>query len=203
MFCIVYENQKYKRKNLIKFENGSYEFYTLCCKKLSERIRRRIQNKLSCPIVFANESNTSDLQMLIQENIVFYLVKKFVGQQVAIVKNPEPDRIIQRILPYCKEIHLIDSAAIDEQAYLRRYGYAPAQFNQYQSDTIIIKYDTKRLYFNGKEIYVEENGYILPENVVEMLPQDISELEFIFLLWKYCGFDIKDVLPGNVIYYQM
>lgn len=201
MFCIINEIAACRRKNLIKYENEHFIYYELFCKKLSRGMRRRIEQKLGCPIIFSADIHSEALQLKILENILLYFLKKNPAAQVAIVEHPQPDVLLQRIIPYCADIRLVHCAAIDTAAYLRAFGYAPVQLDQYGDETIIFKYTAGKLYCKGQKIVLEQDGYILPEYVAEMLPQGISELSFVFLLWKYAGYDVQDLLPGDVIHF--
>ena len=203
MFCIVNEIEGWKKNNLIRYENDRYSYYELFCKKFSPRMQRRTEHKLGCPIVFAGHIDTKALRLQILENLLIFIVQKHPGAQVAIVSHPQPDALLKKIIPYCREIHLIGCADIDTGEYLRVFGYVPVQLDQYGTESVIFKYAQGKLYISGQEIFLEDNGYILPENVAEMLPQGISELEFAALLWKYGGYDAQHLLPGDVIHYTL
>lgn len=200
MFCIVYELPACKRKHIFCYENEKYFYYELFCKRFTKRLQRRIEEKLACPIILAKEIDCTDLKTKVFENIVVYLLSRQSGQKVSIVNCSSPDKIIHRIIQYSKEIHLINCPNINEEWYLQTYGYTPIQLNQIPNDEIVLKYTPTKLYVNGKEFNINDSGYILPEEIAEILPEGIPEFEFLYLLWQYGHYNADKLLPGSIIY---
>ncbi len=200
MFCIVYEIPSCKRKHIFRYESKKYSYYELFCKHFTNRLRRRIDDKLACPIIFPEEIDPTNLKTKVLENIAVFLLAKQSGQKVSIVNCFSPDKIIHRIIKHSKEIHLINCTEINEEWYLQSYGYTPIQLNQIPNDEIVLKYTPTKLYVNAKEINIDYNGFILPEEIADILPVGIPELEFLYLLWQYGNLNVDELLPASIIY---
>ncbi|MBQ7288361.1 MAG: hypothetical protein IJW78_01410 [Clostridia bacterium] len=162
-----------------------------------------MQKKLGCPIVFYDSIDTSQFRLLLLENMIYMLSKKYAGIRVALVEHPEPDCLLKRIAPFSKEIHMIQSGKIDESYYLEKFGCAPVQMQFYGTQEIIYKYMQGKLYYRGKEVVLPENGYLLPIDVAEMMPNGISELAFMNLLWKFGGLKAETILPSDTVFKKL
>ncbi len=198
VFCIVNENQSFKRKQLFRYENEEYFYYVLYCKKFSERIKRRLSQKLGCPIVYSTNIDSNPLKEKVLENLAVYYLKKTQNNTVLILNNNEPNEIITRIINLCKEIHLVNCGDIVEADYLNRFGYAPVRFDKVTDENVVLKYGPLRLYVNATEILLDDEGFILPSEVAELLPDNLPQLDFLYLLWKYSDYNPDALLPGNI-----
>lgn len=199
MFCIAHIKNEYKHKQLIKTEFDDIFYYEFFYKKLTARIMKRIKATTGCKTVLPSMIDNSDMAKEIAENIVFYLVRNHARHDVTLLNEKEPDRFIERIIPYCRELQLVNCSEIDCDGYLNAYGYSPVQYTEKPDSDIVIDMRDCTVKYRGMLIEYSDNDIILPNNLEESLPSNLTKVQYAALLKNSFRIDCSGMIPRDVL----